>query len=124
MKNPRRFYLERALDVSGISGTGRIADGVEWADGTVSLRWHGPTPKVDFADGGIATIEAVHGHGGATVIVWIDQDLCIARVRVHEPDVQHDPAGMVYLCHLSADHPGRHEDPAWGPWPITEGTNT
>ncbi|MGW0012549.1 hypothetical protein ACWDVX_22740 [Streptomyces tendae] len=71
---PRRFVLRRRTDVSGISGTGDIADGVQWPDGTASLRWRGPHPKADFCDRGIDTAEFVHGHGGATEIVWLDQD--------------------------------------------------
>lgn len=69
---PRRFYLRRHQDVSGISGEGRIVDGVRWPDGTVSLRWRGEHPKIDFCDRGVDTVEFVHGHGGATEIVWLD----------------------------------------------------
>lgn len=76
MSDHRRFYLQRDTDITGISGTGRIADGVLWADGTVSLRWRSSTPKIDFADGGMATIESVHCHGGATRIVWVDPEVC------------------------------------------------
>lgn len=32
---PRVFVLQRHVDVSGVSGTGEIAEGVEWSDGTV-----------------------------------------------------------------------------------------
>ena len=35
----RIFSLVRHEDVSGVSGTGRVADGVEFNDGTVVLRW-------------------------------------------------------------------------------------
>ncbi len=34
-----RFKLVRATDVTGISGTGDIAAGIEWPNGTVSLYW-------------------------------------------------------------------------------------
>ena len=36
---PRLFCLIRTDDVSGVSGTGRVADGVQWPDGTVTFRW-------------------------------------------------------------------------------------
>jgi hypothetical protein len=69
---PRRFHLQRDTDVSGVSGTGRVADGVLWPDGTVSLRWIGARPSVVFWDR-LEDAEAVHGHGGATRIVWDDR---------------------------------------------------
>lgn len=69
---PRRFQLLRHRDVSGISGTGVVALGVRWPDGTASVRWLGPRPSVVFWDQGMADAEYVHGHGGATEIVWLD----------------------------------------------------
>lgn len=71
MTDPRRFYLQRHVDITGTSGTGRVADGVQWPDGTVSIRWAGDRPSVVFWDG-IDDAEWVHGHAGATRIVWLD----------------------------------------------------
>ena len=69
----RRFHLQRNVDISGISGTGAIAEGVEFSDGSVTLRWltAWPTSTV-FHDRGMESVEAIHGHGGATQIVWQD----------------------------------------------------
>jgi hypothetical protein len=69
---PRLFHLQRDHDVTGVSGTGRVADGVLWPDGTVSLRWIGPRPSVVFWDR-LEDAEHVHGHNGATRIVWDDE---------------------------------------------------
>ncbi|GGU13049.1 hypothetical protein [Streptomyces violascens] len=70
---PRRFQLLRHRDVSGISGTGVVALGVCWPDGTASVRWLGDRPSIVFWDrGGMADAEHVHGHGGATEVVWLD----------------------------------------------------
>lgn len=74
MTQPRRFHLQRTTDVTGVSGTGRVADGILWPDRTASVRWTGPRPSVVFWDGGIADAEHVHGHGGHTVIVWDDPE--------------------------------------------------
>ncbi|MGV2914662.1 hypothetical protein [Streptomyces alfalfae] len=30
---PRRFHLQRDHDVTGVSGTGRVANGILWAGG-------------------------------------------------------------------------------------------
>lgn len=69
----RRFKLVRQVDVSGVSGTGVVAEGVEWSDGSVALHWRGrwPTTTV-YETGGVEAVLAIHGHQGATQIVWDD----------------------------------------------------
>ena len=70
------FVLMRDTDVSGVSGTGVVADGVAFPDGTVALRWRGGNPtSVVFHDNGVESVEAIHGHGGATRLVWLAEDL-------------------------------------------------
>jgi hypothetical protein len=67
--------LVRHQDVTGVSGTGVVAEGVEFSDGCVAVRWASQWPtSVVFHDRGMDGVEAVHGHGGATVIEWIDDD--------------------------------------------------
>jgi hypothetical protein len=69
----RRFNLVRDEDVTGLSGTGVVAEGVVFTDGVVSLRWTGKRPtSVVWHDGGIASVDAIHGHNGKTRIVWLD----------------------------------------------------
>jgi hypothetical protein len=70
----RRFVLRRHHDVSGISGLGDVADGVLWPDGTASIRWRGEHPSVVHWDRGRLSVEHIHGHQGATEIVWLDED--------------------------------------------------
>ena len=70
---PHRFVLQRHEDVTGASGTGVVAWGVLWPDGTASVRWAGERASAVFWQGGMADVEFVHGHGGATEIVWLDQ---------------------------------------------------
>ncbi len=70
----QRFYLYRHQDLSGISGTGIVADGIKWPDGTVTIRWRGNRPSTVNWNS-IEDAESVHGHGGATVFVWIGSDL-------------------------------------------------
>jgi hypothetical protein len=69
---PRRFELVRHRDVSGVSGTGVVAEGIEWSDGTVALRWGGHYPTTTVWQDGIDALLAIHGHNGATVIRWLD----------------------------------------------------
>lgn len=68
---PRRFELLRHIDHSGITGTGVVAWGTQWPDGTASLRWGGPHPST-VAWANVERILAVHGHGGSTELRWLD----------------------------------------------------
>jgi hypothetical protein len=73
-RHSRQFELHRDIDESGVSGVGVVAWGVEFPDGVVALRWISDWPtSVVFHDRGMAAVEAVHGHGGKTRIVWVDR---------------------------------------------------
>jgi len=67
----RRFKLVRAKDVSGTSGTGVVAEGVEYSNGRVSISWISQLECCgNYAN--VKTLLGVHGHEGATEIEWID----------------------------------------------------
>jgi hypothetical protein len=70
-QRPRLFLLVRHTDVSGVRGTGTLAEGVEWSDGAVTLRWRGRSRKTSVWDGGVGALLAVHGRGGRTQVHWI-----------------------------------------------------
>lgn len=67
----RRFRLNRQNDPTGISGTGIVAEGVMFSDGTAALRWCS-----EFRSTAVYTsmddVNAIHGHDGATTIEWDD----------------------------------------------------
>jgi hypothetical protein len=65
----RTFELYRREDETGVSGTGTIADGVEFDDGTTVIHWRGDAPST-VVWGSIDDAEAVHSHGGKTTILW------------------------------------------------------
>lgn len=69
----RRFVLERTEDVSGISGTGTVAEGVQFEDGTVVLEWKGKYASIVIYHN-IAELEHIHSHEGRTKVVWIDEN--------------------------------------------------
>lgn len=73
IERPRCFQLVRHVDVSGVSGTGVVAEGIEWSDGTVTLRWAGRYPTTTVWQHGIDAVIAVHGHDGASTIRWLGQ---------------------------------------------------
>jgi len=68
----KRFYLNRKVDETGISGTGIVAEGVQFEDGTAALRWFGKTASTGIYRS-IADVLIVHGHGGKTQVVWLDE---------------------------------------------------
>jgi hypothetical protein len=68
----RAFELHRSVDVTGVSGDGIVAEGVEFTDGTVALRWVGKNPtSVVFHDNGIESVRTIHGHDGLTEVVFL-----------------------------------------------------
>lgn len=67
----RTFYLRRREDVTGVSGVGDVAEGCQWRDGTVTVRWYGEHPStVNWSS--IEDAMAIHGHDGRTVVAWTD----------------------------------------------------
>ena len=71
MMTARRFQLIRYVDVSGVSGTGAVAEGIQFSDGTVTLRWYGEWPTTSTWRS-IDDLIAVHGHNGASEVCWVD----------------------------------------------------
>ena len=70
----RRFVLDRRDDETGVSGAGIVAEGVEFSNGVIALQWTSEFPtSVVFHTRGLESVEAVHGHGGKTQIVWLDE---------------------------------------------------
>jgi hypothetical protein len=67
----RRFKTVRHEDESGVSGTGQVAEGVQFDDGTCVMRWQTATRSTAYYDS-IEDLIAIHGHGGKTVVEFID----------------------------------------------------
>ncbi len=67
----RRFQLHRDEDETGVSGTGVVAEGVEFTNGTVSFTWMGVHRGFNNYESMKTAIE-LHGHGGKTRIVYLD----------------------------------------------------
>jgi hypothetical protein len=68
----RTFILQRNEDETGISGTGIVAEGIEFSDGLVSLHWIVGKHRSTVVWPSMEAVEAIHGHGGKTVIVPIE----------------------------------------------------
>lgn len=68
----RTFVLQRDHDETGISGTGTVAEGIQFSDGTVALRWIVGEDRSSVFWQSIDSVERIHGHGGHTRIAWTD----------------------------------------------------
>lgn len=72
---PRVFHLVRYDDVSGVSGTGIVGQGMQARDGAVALRWCVPgMPAAWNLYESIDDLLLVAGHNGRTVVKWADED--------------------------------------------------
>lgn len=67
----RRFELHRDVDHTGVSGTGVVAEGVQFSDGTCALRWHGERASMVMWQS-LDDARQVHGHDGATRFTFLD----------------------------------------------------
>ena len=66
----RAFVLNRIEDETGISGTGIVAEGVQFSNGKCALVWIPKYKSVAIYDS-IDELVAVHGHNGKTRVEWI-----------------------------------------------------
>lgn len=69
----RRFRLKRNEDESGVSGTGYVAEGVQFSDGTCAMHWLSATSCTAVYHSHVELI-FIHGHGGKTEIEWSDPE--------------------------------------------------
>lgn len=63
----RTFKLVRSEDLSGVSGVGEVAEGVEFRDGTVVISWLRKFHSLGVYEN-VEELIAIHGHEGRTVI--------------------------------------------------------
>jgi hypothetical protein len=82
----RRFVLRRLADRSGLSGTGDVAEGVEFWNGQVALTWRSPWPVVSTFPS-IEVVERVHGRDGEATILWLDDEHAPEAPDLSEYDV-------------------------------------
>ena len=80
---PRLFHIIRHGDESGVSGTGRVLDGILWANGQVTIQWRTDLDplKRGFSSMTIfdsfAAFESIHitSHPtNNTEIIWNDEE--------------------------------------------------
>jgi hypothetical protein len=67
----KKFYLWREQDESGVSGTGRVAEGVVFSNGWVGMNWLTRWGSLAFYPT-VHDVMMVHGHQGKTRVVYED----------------------------------------------------
>ena len=77
------FELVRDEDESGVSGTGRVAQGVVFDDGHVSMRWLTPARSTTFYQS-LSDVVTIHGHQGKTRVTFTSQP---PAVRIVKPEL-------------------------------------
>lgn len=113
----RRFRLDRAIDPTGVSGTGCVAQGVMFTDDNVTdgpcvVRWFGEH-KTTTLHASLSSVKAIHLHGGATKIRW--EDKCCFACGCEIEGRQSGPGFCVY-CGASWGEPVDEKDPSQGRW--------
>jgi len=94
------FALVRNIDISGVSGTGVVANGILWPDGQAVIHWTGSDwPTTTPHPGGMESVLAVHGHGGATRVIWKEIDV----PRADYGSVWTELTGWVQAAHEDGD---------------------
>ena len=83
----RRFVLDRNEDMTGVSGTGVVAEGVEFSDGRCALRWTSQWASTAAYDS-LDVLIHIHGHDGRTVIRFLDGPTA-GVPRAHEHGHEH-----------------------------------
>jgi hypothetical protein len=73
--DPKRFTMIRNGDESGVSGTGRVADGCVWPSGKVTLTWRTDTPSTANFDSydDFYNIHIKPHPANKTEIKWLDK---------------------------------------------------
>lgn len=69
----KRFHLKRTEDVSGVSGIGNVAEGIEFTDGTCVMRWLSAKSSIAIY-ANIKLLLGIHGHDGKTTVQFIDKE--------------------------------------------------
>lgn len=62
------FYFFRKEDLTGVSGTGPVVEGVQFTNGWCAVRWLSAKTSLCFYQS-LDEVKAIHGHGDRTEII-------------------------------------------------------
>lgn len=108
----RRFVLDRRNDISGVSGTGLVAHGVQFPHHVI-IEWQVGGIHSVAVYNTVDELMAIVGHGGQTRIKWLDadcQDRCsedlVGALYIRDPRCEERCAGI--YCAGVADGTNHH----------------
>ena len=111
----RGFVLIRDEDVTGVSGTGTVAEGVQFVDGHVAMRWIVVEHRSVSVWQSIEDAIAVHGHNGATRVQWLDEPGLVEQYRLQRAmdvlRVMADGLERDFTANIPLSSPDRDWDP-------------
>lgn len=104
----QRFIVWRHVDKTGVSGTGLVAYGWEREDGRAVVRWLGEHRTETLHEGGMVSVHAIHGHGGATSILMCDVDpdvivMCMTAPAIRSTYTSGETDDLVENVYLTRD---------------------
>lgn len=68
-----KFCLLRSEDVSGTSGIGIVAEGIQFTNGKCVISWLTEHTSIAIYDS-MEELIAIHGHSGKTRAYWLTSD--------------------------------------------------
>jgi len=74
----RCFVLNRIEDESGVSGTGIVAEGVQFSNGKCVVSWLTQVHSTAVYDS-IEDVKQIHGHKGKTEVVMESELIALSR---------------------------------------------
>jgi len=84
----RTFTLQRDEDETGVSGTGKVAEGVQFSNGKCAMSWLSDLTSIAIYNC-IEDVIAIHGHEGKTRVVW-DNNKELLEDKDEAPDCDGD----------------------------------
>jgi hypothetical protein len=88
----KRFYLLRHEDLHGHAGTGVVAEGVVFDDGSGAFTWLTPIKTVTTF-WHIRDVKKLHGHEGRTEVIMEGRDKrfdwCVEQVKIKKDLADH-----------------------------------
>ena len=66
--------------MSGVSGTGDVAEGVVFHDGQTVLSWFGQHHTLEVLPN-VGEVESIHGHNGKSMVVYDGEELAVSVLQ-------------------------------------------
>jgi hypothetical protein len=117
-------HIMRHEDVHGVSGTGIVADVVEFTNGKCVIAWRSAHSSTNVYDH-IKDVETTHSHGGKSLVIWdwesppdpdpMDKVLDADRPELSDSDAAKVAEKIVEVMGGKEEKPRKRRSPSKGP---------